>query len=100
MQKPGVLYACLCFLRVALVLAPGYIHPDEFFQGGQELFASRLLGVRDTLTPWEFLPSRACRSPLPPLLLSGGAFVLLRALGLGYNGCSPLRVRSARRRRR
>lgn len=33
-----ILYICLLVLRVLLTLQPGYIHPDEFFQGGQEMF--------------------------------------------------------------
>eukprot|EP00554_Chaetoceros_debilis_P000928 CAMPEP_0194098314 /NCGR_PEP_ID=MMETSP0149-20130528/58316_1 /TAXON_ID=122233 /ORGANISM="Chaetoceros debilis, Strain MM31A-1" /LENGTH=177 /DNA_ID=CAMNT_0038784359 /DNA_START=85 /DNA_END=615 /DNA_ORIENTATION=+ len=32
------LYLILLVLRLIATLQPGYIHPDEFFQGGQELF--------------------------------------------------------------
>lgn len=28
-------YLCLAVTRFLLILSPGYIHPDEFFQGGQ-----------------------------------------------------------------
>jgi phosphatidylinositol glycan class Z len=60
-------------LYIALVLArffvgpflPGYIHPDEFFQGGQELW----FGCPPTI-PWEFEPQNALRSVVPPTLLS------------------------------
>lgn len=34
----SILYLILLVLRLILVIQPGYIHPDEFFQGGQELF--------------------------------------------------------------
>ena len=43
----------------------GYIHPDEFFQGGQELF----FGCPPTI-PWEFEPSNALRSIFPPALMT------------------------------
>jgi len=33
-----VIYVFLLLLRLVCTLLPGYIHPDEFFQGGQELF--------------------------------------------------------------
>eukprot|EP00551_Chaetoceros_affinis_P013204 CAMPEP_0203685960 /NCGR_PEP_ID=MMETSP0090-20130426/48818_1 /ASSEMBLY_ACC=CAM_ASM_001088 /TAXON_ID=426623 /ORGANISM="Chaetoceros affinis, Strain CCMP159" /LENGTH=126 /DNA_ID=CAMNT_0050555175 /DNA_START=99 /DNA_END=476 /DNA_ORIENTATION=+ len=33
-----VVYIVLIFLRAVTCAFPGYIHPDEFFQGGQELF--------------------------------------------------------------
>lgn len=56
--------ACLALaaLRCLLLLAPGYVHPDEFFQGGQELFAGLLLGVPGCLVPWELRPQHALRS--------------------------------------
>lgn len=43
----------------------GYIHPDEFFQGGQELF----FGCPPTI-PWEFEPENAIRSVFPPALMT------------------------------
>ena len=43
----------------------GYIHPDEFFQGGQELF----FGCPPTI-PWEFEPENALRSVFPPAVMT------------------------------
>eukprot|EP00966_Prymnesium_polylepis_P083648 1937223-Prymnesium_polylepis.1 len=43
------LYALLLALRVALVAAPGYVHPDEFFQSAEP--AAWLLG-RAAAPPW------------------------------------------------
>lgn len=43
----------------------GYVHPDEFFQGGQELFYGYPPRV-----PWEFQAENALRSVVPPGLLS------------------------------
>lgn len=60
--RPPWAYLALAGLRCLLLLAPGYVHPDEFFQGGQELFAGLLLGVRGCLVPWEFRPQHAVRS--------------------------------------
>eukprot|EP00536_Pseudo-nitzschia_multiseries_P004098 jgi/Psemu1/187255/e_gw1.66.141.1 len=57
-----LLYSFLLLFRV--ILCPflvGYVHPDEFFQGGQELF----FGCPPTI-PWEFEPSNALRSIIPP----------------------------------
>jgi hypothetical protein len=34
-SAPLWIYGVLIALRVALAFSPGYIHPDEFFQGGQ-----------------------------------------------------------------
>ena len=61
-----LVYSVLLFVRV--VLAPflmGYVHPDEFFQGGQELF----FGCPPNI-PWEFDPVNAVRSIVPPTLLT------------------------------
>lgn len=55
-------YLALVALRCLLLLSPGYVHPDEFFQGGQELFAGLLLDVPGCLIPWEFRPHHAVRS--------------------------------------
>ncbi len=62
MPPPPWSYLALAGLRCLLVVLPGYIHPDEFFQGGQELFAPLLLGVHGCLVPWEFGPAHALRS--------------------------------------
>jgi Alg9-like mannosyltransferase family. len=34
----NLLYIFFLILRILAIIQPGYIHPDEFFQGGQELF--------------------------------------------------------------
>ena len=53
-------------LRVVIgALLPGYLHPDEFFQGGQELF----FGCPPVI-PWEFEPYNAVRSIVPPTLMT------------------------------
>ena len=56
----------LVALRVVIgSLLPGYVHPDEFFQGGQELF----FGC-PPLIPWEFEPHHAVRSIIPPTVMT------------------------------
>jgi phosphatidylinositol glycan class Z len=53
-------------LRVVIgSLLPGYLHPDEFFQGGQELF----FGC-PPVVPWEFEPYNAVRSIVPPTVMT------------------------------
>ena len=75
------LYLLLIALRFygAIYSLPGYIHPDEFFQGGQELFFGQQF---DSLSPtdhdvyfvknvpWEFEPSNAVRSIVPPMFMT------------------------------
>lgn len=61
-----VVYIILLFFRV--IVCPfqiGYVHPDEFFQGGQELF----FGCPPTI-PWEFEPINALRSIIPPTFMT------------------------------
>jgi phosphatidylinositol glycan class Z len=61
-----IIYSILVLLRVVVgPILPGYVHPDEFFQGGQELW----FGCPPTI-PWEFEPGNALRSVVPPTLLS------------------------------
>jgi phosphatidylinositol glycan class Z len=61
-----IIYSILVLLRVVVgPMLPGYVHPDEFFQGGQELW----FGCPPTI-PWEFEPENALRSVVPPTLLS------------------------------
>lgn len=60
------LYNFLVLFRLAV--APfllGYIHPDEFFQGGQELWFGCPPNV-----PWEFQSDHALRSVVPPSFLT------------------------------
>lgn len=35
MLSSSWVYRLSCVLRVLCLFSPGYIHPDEFFQGGQ-----------------------------------------------------------------
>ena len=58
-----LLYTLLIIARFLCVLLPGYIHPDEFFQGGQELFFG-------TVQTWEWNKLNAARSILPSLFMS------------------------------
>lgn len=60
-----MLYICAVAVRVALLLAPGYVHPDEFFQA-QEVAAIRRHLLNETL-PWEFGSAQPCRSAMLPL---------------------------------
>ena len=80
----------LLLVRLLCAFLPGYVHPDEFYQGGQELFlgrsgdgdgdggngicddplAPRSWGLWEWLLPsgpptWEFDPSHALRSSAP-----------------------------------
>ena len=60
------LYVILLFIRICVgPFLPGYVHPDEFFQGGQELW----FGCPPTI-PWEFEPQNALRSVVPPTIMS------------------------------
>ena len=70
----------LLALRLALVVAPGYIHPDEFFQA-QEVVAADLFGVDvQHAVPWEFRPGSAVRSIVPPFFSCGVPLLGLRAI--------------------
>jgi phosphatidylinositol glycan class Z len=65
-QKSWSLYNLLILIRVCI--APfllGYVHPDEFFQGGQELW----FGCPPTRS-WEFEPENALRSVVPPTIMT------------------------------
>ena len=55
----------LCFRIVVCPFLPGYVHPDEFFQGGQELW----FGC-PPFVPWEFEPEHALRSVAPPTIMT------------------------------
>lgn len=90
--KLRVVYIFLVIARFFTCTFPGYIHPDEFFQGGQELFygcghsstipskstsqhlSSSLLFDKfqiENITPtWEFEHQHAIRSIVPPLLMT------------------------------
>mmetsp|Transcript_13538 Transcript_13538/g.26110 ORF Transcript_13538/g.26110 Transcript_13538/m.26110 type:complete len:533 (-) Transcript_13538:273-1871(-) len=66
-------------LRLMMVFAPGYIHPDEFFQT-QEVASKWVMGY-DTFVPWEFSCENdglLYRSVLPPLLSCGIPYEFLK----------------------
>lgn len=89
-----IVYILLIILRFLGVYQRGYIHPDEFFQGGQELFFGRTQNYYnkhnvtlhgndnaatndDTINkyvvknvPWEFQPTHAVRSIVPPIFMT------------------------------
>ena len=54
------IYLLVCLLRVLLIASPGYIHPDEYFQG-PEVFSP--VGGNRT---WEWQPEHALRTPVVP----------------------------------
>lgn len=65
-QRSWSLYNLLILFRVCICpLLTGYIHPDEFFQGGQELW----FGCPPSRT-WEFEPLHALRSVVPPTVMT------------------------------
>ena len=93
-RRLHILYTCILLVRFTCVLLPGYIHPDEFYQGGQELFfgvppspdlaalypdgfggtwswTSEDGRARHSIVPtWEFEPQNAIRSIVPPLFMT------------------------------
>lgn len=89
-QLKWILYASLLILRFLGIFQRGYIHPDEFFQGGQELFFGvggvggggvggrngdelDINGADDYFAknvPWEFEPNHAVRSIVPPSFMT------------------------------
>lgn len=63
-----ILLYILISLTIRLMCAiylSGYIHPDEFFQSGQELFFSTSQEIS-----WEFEPHHAIRSIVPPIFMT------------------------------
>ena len=115
MANRWIVYTLLILLRfygACYHSLPGYIHPDEFFQGGQELFfgcqqrrtkkpiLSELNNnniaehtdnnsfkyVVDNI-PWEFEPKNAIRSIVPPAfmtLLPLRVYSLLRSMFISF----------------
>lgn len=73
------LWIGMVLIRVACVLSPGYVHPDEHFQNA-EVSAGRVLGLR-TSPPWEFTVDAPARTLVLPMVVSGVPFALLRGLG-------------------
>ena len=65
-QRSWSLYNLLLLIRVCIApVLVGYVHPDEFFQGGQELW----FGCPPS-RPWEFEPEHAIRSIVPPTIMT------------------------------
>jgi len=67
-----IFYSLLLIGRLCLLTSPGYIHPDEFFQSGQELFFRIHHHHKqhdNDNTPWEWLPTHAIRSIVQPIVL-------------------------------
>ncbi len=71
----------LVALRWAAVLSPGYIHPDEFFQGPEPM-ARDILQLQATI-PWEFAEQPPCRSVISAALTSGIPLLGVKLLGPG-----------------
>eukprot|EP01043_Picozoa_sp_COSAG02_P019904 COSAG02_NODE_970_length_15551_cov_4.985698_14_plen_738_part_00 len=69
----------LVALRWVAVLSPGYIHPDEFFQGPEPM-ARDILQLQATI-PWEFAEQPPCRSVISAALTSGIPLLGVRLLG-------------------
>lgn len=75
-------YKALLLVRLALLLAPGYVHPDEMFQG-PEVAAADVFDLPHAVRPWEFprpcnATSQPSRSVLaPPYAVSRLAFAAL-----------------------
>jgi phosphatidylinositol glycan class Z len=75
-----VIYILLLLFRFLGVFQRGYVHPDEFFQGGQELFFGRNRHESDgryltrdfvvKSVPWEFESKHAVRSIVPPAFMT------------------------------
>ena len=55
-------YRTLLLLRFLLALAPGYLHPDEYFQSFEPA-ASLVLSVH-THPAWEWAPATAASRPI------------------------------------
>jgi len=95
-ERFRIIYISLLIFRIGCAFLPGYIHPDEFFQGGQELFFG-CSGTIDTFEkkdvigesflptlkklipestlppsalPWEFQSKNAIRSIFPPIFMT------------------------------
>ncbi|KAL3797088.1 hypothetical protein HJC23_000426 [Cyclotella cryptica] len=86
-QLKWSLYLTLLALRFfgAIYSQTGYVHPDEFFQGGQELFFGQQLEDTSPVSgdpiqlqheyavknvPWEFEPNNALRSIVCPAFMT------------------------------
>lgn len=92
MKREQTIYLSLLALRLLFAFAPGYIHPDEFFQnpeitaGEHPTFKNRTkLIIGDvfhikTTRPWEYSSDTPSRSIIVPYLTTGLPFLLLRGV--------------------
>ncbi|CAJ1914120.1 unnamed protein product [Cylindrotheca closterium] len=61
------LYSVLVIARITIgPFLNGYVHPDELFQSGQEIWYGT-----PPIIAWEFEPKNALRSVLPPGIMTG-----------------------------
>jgi phosphatidylinositol glycan class Z len=72
------IYFLFIVLRFLFIFSFGYVHPDEHFQSS-EVVAKEVFGY-STYIPWEFEQEYPCRSIVPPAVISGIPFVLLKVL--------------------
>lgn len=83
MDRFHAAYRTLLLLRFLLALAPGYLHPDEYFQSFEPA-ASLALSVHAEPPAWEWAPatasSRPIRSWLVPVLSCALPMRLMAAL--------------------
>ncbi len=62
----GTAYAVAACVRLVAALSPGYVHPDEVFQGLEVMAASMLTDAAGDI-PWEFADCETpYRSSVPP----------------------------------
>ncbi|PVU91300.1 hypothetical protein BB560_006134, partial [Smittium megazygosporum] len=78
MVKYKRIYYFLLLVRFLAIFLPGYIHPDQFFQG-PEVSAGDLLSI-PVIRTWEFDPDLPCRSILPIFLTSGVPILIFKLL--------------------
>ena len=102
------IYISLLLLRFVGIDQRGYVHPDEFYQGGQELFFGRGRsdgGISCTSSsssssnsstprgdeymvtnsvPWEYRPTHAVRSIVPPVFMTWVPIRIYAAMMHGY----------------
>jgi len=82
MTQWKIVWGCLLALRFALLLQPGYVHPDEFFQS-PEIMAHSVFDF-EVHIPWEF--KSGCRSVVPPYVPAFSWLCLLILIRLFVSG--------------
>ena len=68
----------LALLRLAFAFAPGYVHPDEWFQSN-EVTAANVFGT-ETRLPWEYTADAPARSILGAYASSGLSYLIACAI--------------------